>query len=96
MIPRFSSRAAAAVTDSPKTIAATAVRRIGDLAAGDAAAWRGVKQAKDMPSEVLIARIGIHYPGAVPDRCERSRRHRPGDPREPHDDSHAFAVNLAS
>jgi hypothetical protein len=25
------------------------------------AAWRGVKQAKDMPHQVLIGRIGIHY-----------------------------------
>jgi chaperonin cofactor prefoldin len=61
MIPRFSSRAAGAVEAAPNSIAATAMRTIGEIAAGDAAAWRAVKQAKDMPTEVLIGRIGIHY-----------------------------------
>jgi hypothetical protein len=37
------------------------MRTIGALAAGDAAAWRKVKQAKDMPRQVIIARVGIHH-----------------------------------
>ena len=37
------------------------MRVIGGLAAGDATAWRAVKQAKDMPRHVVIARVGIHY-----------------------------------
>jgi len=37
------------------------MRTIGGLAAGDAIAWRRVKQAKDMPHQVLMARIGIHH-----------------------------------
>jgi hypothetical protein len=37
------------------------MRVIGGLAAGDATAWRAVKQAKDMPRQVIIARVGIHY-----------------------------------
>ncbi|MBZ0236357.1 MAG: hypothetical protein K8M05_28775, partial [Deltaproteobacteria bacterium] len=42
-------------------VVAMALRQLGALAAGDAAAWRGVKQAKDMPQQVLMARIGIHH-----------------------------------
>jgi len=37
------------------------MRTIGALAASDATAWRRVKQAKDMPRQVLTARIGIHH-----------------------------------
>ena len=37
------------------------MRTIGALAAGDAAAWRAVKQAKDMPRQALMARIGLHH-----------------------------------
>jgi hypothetical protein len=37
------------------------MRAIGELAAGDEAAWGAVKQAKDMPRQVLMHRIGIHY-----------------------------------
>ena len=42
-------------------VAALAMRTIGELAAGDAAAWRAVKQAKDMPRQGLLGRVGIHY-----------------------------------
>lgn len=48
-------------TTVPRNVAATAMRTIGALAAGDTAAWRGVKQAADMPRQVLMARIGIHH-----------------------------------
>jgi hypothetical protein len=37
------------------------MRTIGALAAGEPAAWRAVKQAKDMPRQVLMARVGIHH-----------------------------------
>jgi len=60
-IPRFGATAAAALETAPHNIAAAAMRTIGALAAGDPAAWRGVKQAKDMPRQVLMARIGIHH-----------------------------------
>jgi hypothetical protein len=58
---RFRPAAEAAFGTVPRDIAANAMRTIGALAAGDAAAWRKVKQAKDMPRQVLIARVGIHY-----------------------------------
>jgi hypothetical protein len=37
------------------------MRTVGTLAAGDGFAWRGVKQAKDMSRQVLMARVGIHH-----------------------------------
>jgi ABC-type molybdenum transport system ATPase subunit/photorepair protein PhrA len=37
------------------------MRTVGALAAGEPGAWRAVKQAKDMPRQVLMARIGIHH-----------------------------------
>jgi hypothetical protein len=60
-LPRFRTPAADAFDIVPRNIASTAMRVIGGLAAGDAAAWRAVKQAKDMPPQVVIARVGIHY-----------------------------------
>ncbi len=60
-IPRFEKRAVAAFGDVPAMVAAEAMRTIGNLAAGDFPAWRGVKQAKDMPTTVLMARVGIHH-----------------------------------
>jgi hypothetical protein len=36
-------------------------RMIGALAAGKATAWRKVRQAKDMPRQVIMARVGIHH-----------------------------------
>ncbi len=61
LIPMFDRRATDALADVPHTIAAEAMRHIGTLAAGDAAAWRRVKQAKDMSRQVLMARVGIHH-----------------------------------
>ena len=60
-LPRFRTPAADAFDIVPRNIASTAMRVIGGLAAGDATAWRAVKQAKDMPRQVIIARVGIHY-----------------------------------
>jgi hypothetical protein len=60
-IPRFDRRAVDAFESVPAQVAAEAMRTIGTLAAGDVAAWRGVKQAKDMPRTVLMARVGIHH-----------------------------------
>jgi hypothetical protein len=60
-IPRFDRRAVDAIGSVPGQVAAEAMRTIGALAAGDLAAWRGVKQAKDMPCTVLMARVGIHH-----------------------------------
>jgi hypothetical protein len=60
-IPQLTAAAAAAFETVPRNIAAVAMRTIGALAAGDPAAWRAVKQAKDMPRQVLMARVGIHH-----------------------------------
>jgi hypothetical protein len=60
-IPRFDRRAIDALGDVPATVAAEAMRTIGVLAAGDGFAWRGVKAAKDMARQVLMARVGIHH-----------------------------------
>lgn len=48
VMPRFAAGAKAAFEAVPRNVAATAMRIIGGLAAGDLAAWRGVKQAADM------------------------------------------------
>ena len=60
-IPRFEKRAVSAFGDVLAAVAAEAMRTVGNLAAGDFPAWRGVKQAKDMPTTVLMARVGIHH-----------------------------------
>jgi hypothetical protein len=60
-LPTFSARATSSLAEVPSRIAADALRLVGELCAGDPAAWRGVKQAKDMPRPLLMARIGIHY-----------------------------------
>jgi hypothetical protein len=59
--PRFRASAEAAFESVPRDVAAIAMRTIGALAASDAAAWRKVKQAKDMPRQVIIACVGIHH-----------------------------------
>ena len=61
MLPRFSARGEAAIEGAGHSVAALTMRHLGGLAAGDNAAWRGVKQAKDMSRQVLMARIGIHH-----------------------------------
>jgi len=61
VLPRFDRRFADALADVPATVAAEAMRTVGALAAGDAFAWRNVKQAKDMTRQVLMARVGIHH-----------------------------------
>src|SRR5207245_1166171 len=61
LLPRIGNRAAESLRDHPPRIAGDALRRIGELAAGDTSAWGGVKQAKDMPRPLLMCRIGIHY-----------------------------------
>jgi hypothetical protein len=58
---RFRPAAEAAFSTVPRDVAASARRTIGALAAGAAAAWRKVKQAKDMPRQVIIGRVGIHH-----------------------------------
>ncbi len=61
VIPRFERRVTDALAEVPAAVAAEAMRTIGTLAAGDGFAWRGVKQAKDMTRQVLMARVGIHH-----------------------------------
>ncbi|HEX4354272.1 MAG TPA: hypothetical protein VHZ95_15190 [Polyangiales bacterium] len=50
-----------ALREVPPHVAAEAMRTLGQLAAGDAAAWRGVKQAKGTAAPIYQARIGIHH-----------------------------------
>jgi len=61
LVPAFGRAAREAIGTVPAHVAALALRTIGQLAAGDPAAWRAIKQAKDMPRQVLMARIGIHH-----------------------------------
>ena len=61
VIPQLSRRAEDALGAVPKHVASEALRTFGSVCAGDASAWRKVKQAKDMPRQVLMARIGIHH-----------------------------------
>jgi hypothetical protein len=60
-IPRFSAAASAAVDIVSRTVAATAMRTVGALAAGDLAAWRTVEQARDMPHQLFVTRVGSHH-----------------------------------
>ena len=61
VIPKLSRNAEDALSEVPQHVACEALRTIGSIGAGDANAWRKVKQAKDMPRQLLMARIGIHY-----------------------------------
>lgn len=60
-IPTVSRKAQDALDEMPRAVAAEALRTLGGLAAGDASAWRRVKQAKDMSRPVMMARVGIHH-----------------------------------
>jgi hypothetical protein len=61
LLPKFSSPAAESVRELPQAVARGALRLVGALAAGDAAAWKQVKQAKDMGRPLFMARVGIHH-----------------------------------
>jgi hypothetical protein len=61
LIPTFSRAAAEALQDMPAHVAAEAMRTIGQLTAGDRAAWSRVKQAQDLRPPLLMARVGIHH-----------------------------------
>lgn len=60
-IPSLTRRFLDSLEGVPQTVAAEAMRTIGALAAGDQAAWRGIKAARDMKQQVLMRRIGIHH-----------------------------------
>ena len=61
LFPEFTAGAKAALEAVPRNVATIAMRTIAALAAGEAAAWGAIKQAKDMRRQVLMARIGIHH-----------------------------------
>jgi hypothetical protein len=61
LMPRFSRRAEDSLRAVPAHVAAELMRTLGCLSAGDRAAWRNVKQAKDMSFALLMARVGIHH-----------------------------------
>lgn len=50
-----------AMQNIPPHVAAEAMRTLGQLAAGDVLAWKGVKQAKGTTIPIYTARIGIHH-----------------------------------
>jgi hypothetical protein len=75
---RFRATAEAAFESVPRDAAAIAMRTIGGLAARDAAAWRKVKQAKDMPRQLLLARVNPLTAASASSRrstlpCKRDR-----------------------
>jgi hypothetical protein len=61
LFPEFTDSAKASLVSVPRSIASLAMRTVAGLAAGDPAAWRNIKQAKDMRRQVLMARLGIHH-----------------------------------
>jgi hypothetical protein len=61
LVPRVSAAATNALGTVPRHVAATAIRAIGGLAAGDAPVWHAVKQATGLSRQVLMTRIGIHH-----------------------------------
>ena len=61
LVPRFLPGAEDALGKVPRMVASQALHTTSDLAAGDPAAWRAVKQSKGMRTPVLSARIGIHH-----------------------------------
>jgi len=61
LIPTFSRGAEEALRAMPAHVAAEAMRTIGQLIAGEPAAWSRVKQARDLRPPLLMARVGIHH-----------------------------------
>jgi hypothetical protein len=61
LFPQFIDAAQASLGSVPRNVASQAMRTVASLAAGDPSAWRGIKQAKDMRRQVLMARVGIHH-----------------------------------
>ncbi len=61
LVPAFSAIAETALGTVPREVAAATVVAVGRLAAGEAGAWRRIKQAKGTSHQVLMARIGIHH-----------------------------------
>ncbi len=61
LVPRVLRRAEDALHTVAAHVAAEAMRTLGSLSAGERAAWRNVKQAKDMGFPLLMARVGIHH-----------------------------------
>jgi hypothetical protein len=61
LFPRFESGVTHALRRVRSTVAAEALRTVGELAAGDTVAWQRVKQARDMRTPLYLVRIGIHH-----------------------------------
>lgn len=61
LVPRVDRMVSDAMQTVPQHVAAEAMRTLGELAAGDAAAWQGVKQVKGTSTPIYSARIGIHH-----------------------------------
>ena len=61
LMPEISAAVERGLRALPRAVAAETMRTVGALAAGDAVAWRGVKQAKDLRPPLWMARLGIHH-----------------------------------
>ena len=60
-VPVWRPALIADIESIPAHVVREAMRTVGDLAIGDAAAWRAVKQARGMTTPVRMVRIGIHH-----------------------------------
>ncbi len=60
LLPRFAPRFREDLAGESPDLARRAIERVGALAAGNAAAWRGVKRLQ-ASREIWSARIGIHH-----------------------------------
>jgi hypothetical protein len=59
--PRYLSRAQHSLRSLPWQVKGEAITLVTLLASGDAVAWRGVKQAKDMRRPLYFARVAHEY-----------------------------------
>ena len=59
-VPLFDRRAQKAIGELPAGIAAKSMSLIGELCAGDASTWRGVKRLEGL-TDIWSARAGIHH-----------------------------------
>ncbi len=60
LVPSFKGAARDAVRAAPEHLARQALSVTAALAAGDRAAWSGIKRLRSVP-DVWSARIGLHY-----------------------------------
>jgi len=72
VVPVFAPGAEKAVRDAQPALARAALRAVANLAAGEDAAWGGVKRLQALP-DVLSVRVGIHFRLLLRDDLEARR-----------------------